>query len=97
VIRDLTERIEVLEQEITHLFQDSAWAESAAVLLSITGIGIITTGWLLVSTLNFTLCETPEAATAYVGLAPMNRQSGTSVRGRAQIGHGGHARLRTAL
>ena len=25
------------------------------------------------------------------------RESGTSVRGRAQIGHGGHARLRTAL
>lgn len=97
MIRDVTERIEQVEHEITDLLQESAWAESAIVLLSITDVGIITTGWLLVGTLNFTLCETPEAATAYVGLAPMVRQSGTSVRGRAQIGHGGHARLRTAL
>jgi len=97
LIRDLTERIEQLEAEITALLQESAWSESAGLLLSITGVGIITTGCLLVGTLNFTLCESPSAATAYVGLAPMVRQSGTSVRGRAQIGHGGHARLRTAL
>lgn len=28
---------------------------------------------------------------------PLAHESGTRVRGRAQIGHGGHARLRTAL
>jgi len=33
---------------------------------------------------------------AYAGLAPVPRQSGTSVRGKAQIGHGGNGRLRTA-
>jgi len=50
-----------------------------------------------VSTMNFTLCATPEAATAYAGLAPMPHTSGTSVRGQARIGHGGQSRLRTAL
>lgn len=97
VIRDLTERVEELEHEITEILNEGAWAESAGLLLSIAGVGIITTGWLLVATLNLTLCDSPEAATAYAGLAPMNHQSGTSVNRRAQIGHGGHSRLRTAL
>ncbi len=57
----------------------------------------MTAAWLLVSTMNFTLCATPEAATAYAGLAPMPHTSGTSGRGQARIGHGGHGRLRTAL
>ncbi|HXR66191.1 MAG TPA: IS110 family transposase [Ktedonobacteraceae bacterium] len=65
--------------------------------LTIPGIGILTACWLTVATLNFTLCETAEAATHYVGLAPMMRNSGTSVRSRAQIGHGGHTRARTQL
>ena len=47
--------------------------------------------------LNFTLCATPEQAAAYVGLVPVPRQSGTSVRGRPAIGCRGNGRLRTAL
>ncbi len=61
------------------------------------GIGEITAAWLLVTTLKFTLCDTPEAVTGYAGLAPNERQSGTSVRGRTAIGHLGNGRLRRAL
>ena len=43
------------------------------------------------------LCAGPTALTAYVGLAPMPRESGRSLRGRPRIGHAGHGRLRTAL
>ncbi len=57
----------------------------------------MTAAWLLVSTMNFTLCATPEAATTDAGLAPMPHNSGTSVRGQARIRHGGQSRLRTAL
>ena len=70
---------------------------SAQCLQSIKGIGTITAAWLLVTTLNFSTCETVEAATAYAGLSPNPRHSGTSVRGRTSIGHTGNARLRTAL
>jgi len=65
-------------------------------LTSAPGIGLLTAAWLLVTTVNFTLGETPEAVVAYAGLAPVPRQSGTSVRGKAQIGHSGNERLRTA-
>ena len=97
VIRELNDQLATLDREIAAFLRDSAWAASATVLLSAPGIGALTAAWLLVSTLNFTIAATPEQLSAYAGLAPMERQSGTSVRGRAAIGHGGNERLRTAL
>ncbi len=97
VIADLDQRLASLEGEIAEVLEDGAWASSAALLSTIPGIGLVTSAWLLVSTLNFSLCETPEQAAAYAGLVPLQKESGTSVRGRAQLGHGGNGRLRTAL
>ena len=64
---------------------------------SIPGIGVLTAAWLLVLTVNFSLCATPAAVTNYAGLAPLARDSGTRVHGRAQLGHGGNARVRTVV
>ena len=97
VIADLDRRSATLDAELTIVLRDGAWAQSAALLRSITGIGLVTTAWLLVATLNFEACASAERAAAYAGLVPLAHESGTSVRGRAQIGHSGHARLRTAL
>jgi transposase len=97
VIAELDEQLAHLEREIAEVLRDGAWASSATVLLSAPGIGLITTAWLLAGTLNFTIAQSPEQLTAYAGLAPLERQSGTSLRGRGQIGHGGNSRLRTAL
>jgi len=91
-------QITAIEREITQVLpQDAGWAASAALLMSIAGVGLLTAAWLLVTTLNFTIGATPEAVTAYAGLAPVPKESGTSVRGRGAIGHGGNKRLRTAL
>jgi transposase len=76
---------------------DTQWKAAIALLLTIPGIGLLTACWLVVATLNFTLCQTAQAAVHYVGLAPMIRSSGARVRGRAQIGHSGHTRARTQL
>ena len=97
VIAELDEQVRSLEREIAEVLRDGAWATSAAVLLATPGLGLVTTAWLLVGTINFTIAESPEQLSAYAGLAPLAHQSGTSVRGRAQIGHGGNSRLRTAL
>lgn len=83
-----------LEQAIT---QDATWAAAARRLRSIPGVGLISAGWILVATVNFSQADTPEQVVAYAGLAPQPHQSGTSLKGRNTIGHGGHARLRTAL
>lgn len=97
VIAELDDQLATLEREITQVLRDGAWATSATILLATPGIGLVTTAWLLVSTMNFTSASSPEQLAAYAGLTPVERQSGTSVRGRPAIGHGGNSRLRTAL
>jgi len=97
LIADLDRRIAALEAESAAVRKASAWAEPLACLTSAPGIGLVTASWLLVSTLNFALCADPDALTAYAGLAPVPRESGRSVRGRARSGHDGNGRLRTAL
>ena len=98
LITTLTAQMSEVEAEIAPVLQqDDAWARAAARLQSITGIGLLTARWLLVTTLNFTACPTADAATAYAGLAPYVGDSGTSVHKRPRIGHTGNGRLRTAL
>jgi len=86
VIADLDQRLVSLEKEIAETLEHGAWAPSAALLSTIPGIGLVTSAWLLVSTLNFSLCATPQQAAAYAGLVPLQRESGTSVRGRGSWG-----------
>jgi transposase len=98
LVATIDEQIAALEEELAGvLAQHSAWAASIVRLQSIPGVGLVTAAWLVVTTLNFTACPSVEAATAYAGLAPQPWQSGSSVRGRAHIGHSGEGRLRTAL
>src|SRR4051794_3840785 len=65
VIADLDRRIATLEDELATVLRDGAWAESASLLGTITGIGLVTTAWLLVATLNFAACASAEGAAAY--------------------------------
>jgi transposase len=97
VIADLDARITTLEAEIQQIVAQGEWASSAALVESITGIGMLTAAWLLVLTVNFTRCASPAARSNDAGLTPLPRDSGTSVRGRAQLGHGGNVRLRTVV
>ena len=91
-------KIATLEAEIAPvLTQDATWATAAERLQSIPGIGLLTASWLIVLTLNFSLCPSADAAAAYAGLAPNDYRSGTSVQKRACIGHTGNSRLHTAV
>ena len=76
---------------------DTEAGAAAQRLQSIKGVGWVTAAWVLVTTLNLTSCDTVDALTAYAGLAPMPRQSGSSVWHRPSIGHTGNGRLRTAF
>jgi hypothetical protein len=67
-------QLATVEAEILEVWQqDVAWATAAQRLQSIKGIGWVTAAWILVTTLNFTTCDTVEGLTAYAGLAPMPR------------------------
>jgi len=98
LVETLSEQIAVVDAEIGALLaNEEAWTRSVRLLETIPGVGRLTACWIIATTLNFATCPTLEAATQYAGLAPVERSSGTSVRGRARIGHAGKRRLRTAL
>jgi len=97
LLAELKCEIAALENEIeATIAQDETWAQSAESLLSIPGVGPITAAWILTATLNFATCHSADQASAYAGLVPHLRESGTSLNGKAKI-QGGHARLRQAL
>lgn len=94
----LEQSLKAIDQQIDHLLQTiPEWHAAAQRLLSIPGIGQTSAAWLLVATVNFMSCPSPEDAAAYAGLVPHPRTSGTSRRGATGVGHGGHARLRSTL
>jgi transposase len=98
LISTLTDQLAAVEAEIAPaLCQDAEWAAAAARLQTITGIGLLTASWLVVTTVNFRVCPSADDLVGYAGLAPMPYDSGTSVHGRRRIGHRGNRRLRTAL
>ena len=93
LITHLNGEIRALDKELKAvLLEDPAWGQSAHRLMSIPGIGLIAAAWILVATLNFTTCDTPEQAASFAGLVPRQKQSGASDSPR-HIGHAGHARL----
>jgi transposase len=104
LLSGLQQHLAFLRQQIQHLtqaiepllFTDPVWAQAARRLLTIKGIGIITSAWLLVATHAFSACQTPEQAAAFAGLVPHAHDSGSSVRGKRSVG-GGHAALRRVL
>lgn len=53
---------------------DTKWKAAIALLVTIPGIALLTACWLLVATLNFTLCQSAQAPAHYVGLAPLMRE-----------------------
>jgi len=98
LISTLSEQISAVEQELAAAVElDQSWAATAERLQTITGIGLLTAAWLLVTTLNFTVSRDAAQAAGYAGLVPRQRQSGSSLRGRAALGHSGNSRLRRAL
>jgi transposase len=98
LLKYFDQQLKQLDQELKECFEgENEWQEAAARLQSITGIGPVTAGWILVATLAFSQCSSAEQATAYAGLAPMPYQSGKSVRGKTSLPQGCNRRLRTAL
>lgn len=97
-IAHLDDHIKSIDLMITELLtNDPTWKQSTELLTSIPGLGFVTAAWILVTTLNFTSCETAEEAAAYAGLVPYPRYSGNNQTRHYGIGRGGNARLRTAL
>jgi transposase len=103
LVRSLKRQLVNLQKEITRL-ETSMEAivkeheqEKLTHLLSIPGMGKKTALLLLTGTNGFETFESPKQVSAYLGLAPTERSSGSSVRGRSYISKMGDKSLRNHL
>lgn len=96
-LRLLEEEVQRLQEQLEeHLSRHPELKQQRDLLTSIGGIGP-TTANLLLAELSGCDFQRARQVAAYAGLVPRERQSGSSVRGRARLSKQGQARLRKAL
>jgi transposase len=98
VVATLTQELATIEAAIMQICQsDTTLAEDMAIAVSIPGIGNRSAAQLLAYGGHALTQRTRRQLDAHAGLAPAERQSGTSVHGKSHIAKAGNARLRRAL
>jgi transposase len=95
-IKRVQGEISKLETELQEMLKVNASKEMTQ-LMSIPGIGKKTAAMLMVYSNMYTNFEDYRQFIAYVGLCPVHRQSGTSVKGRSYISKKGNKMLRNHL
>ena len=98
IMRILQQELVKIETAIEQLCQqDKRLAEDIAITTSIIGIGNCSAAQILAHGGDALTRRTRRQLDAHAGLAPAQRQSGTSVRGKPHLAKQGNARLRRAL
>lgn len=93
----LTDEIKAFTKTIKTLIKsDEMMTKNAKLLKSIPAVGDETMYWLL-AYLGNNRFKKAKQATAYAGLTPMIKQSGTSIQSKAKISKIGHAEIRKVL
>lgn len=94
----LDEEIAAVESEMKEVVaHDPALFHNYQLLLSIKGIGEVNAISTLIHTNNFKAFETARQYACYLGIAPFDHTSGTSIKGRPQVSHVGAKLLKADL
>lgn len=90
--------IREIEQEIGALIKaDASMLQNYRILTSIKGIGPINAWMTLAYTENFTSFENARQYAVFVGVAPFEHSSGTSIRGKTRVSHMANKELKQEL
>jgi transposase len=94
----IKKQIQDINKELEELINTNDEVKEIVILLrSIPGIGLITAATVLGETNGFNLIRNKRQLTSYAGLDVKEKQSGTSVRGKATISKKGNKQLRKAM
>lgn len=94
----IKKQVQDIKEELEELLKSNDEVKEIAILLcSIPGIGMITAATVLGETNGFNLIRNKRQLTSYAGLDVKEKQSGTSVRGKATISKKGNKQLRKAM
>jgi transposase len=105
VVSSVEEHIAYLDQEIKklkkqiadHIKQHPELRTKRDLLRSIPGIGEATIAAILAELALFETCDRVQKVVAYIGLAPREFTSGSSIKGKPRLCKTGNARMRKAL
>lgn len=95
-IRQVQHEIDYLEEDLEVLVKANE-PELYTALRSIQGIGKKTAMLLIANTNGFKDFDSSKQVSAFFGLAPTHRESGSSIRGRSRISKKGNPRVRSHL
>ena len=92
------QQIQDIEAEMEHLRgQDPLLAQQLKYLTSIPYVGKTTAYTIIAETAGFTLFENRNQLIKYAGLDIVERQSGSSIKGKSKVSKRGNSQLRAAL
>lgn len=95
-IRDLTNQIQIMETELQRLIEENEPALLTR-LQTIPGIGKSTAMFMIVMSDGFKKFESAKQFICFIGLSPVEKRSGSSVRGTGSISKQGDGKLRNLL
>lgn len=100
--KEMVKMLDVQIKDIEHkmlflLKSDQELKRLYKLINSVVGVGMQTAIYLLIHTWGFTSFETPRQLACFCGIAPFAKQSGTSIKGKAQVSHIANKKLKTLL
>jgi len=94
----LEQQIKLVEQEMEELIkQDTDFADNYELLLSITGVGPVNAINTILHTNNFHSFDSARQYACYLGIAPFEKSSGTSLKTKARVSKAGAKQLKADL
>lgn len=98
IIKSLKDQIEALDRAIlAHVAANPSLAEPVKRFMSIKGVAIVTATTILAELGDLRRFPKSRQLVAFAGMSPMQRQSGTSLNGKARLCKQGSPRARAAL
>lgn len=98
VVMMIDQQIKDIESKMLFLLKSDPDLKKLYKLInSVVGIGMQTAIYLLIHTWGFTAFDNPRQLACYCGIVPFLKQSGTSIKGKAQVSHIANKKLKTLL
>ena len=98
LLSELKKQIKKCEQEILKLIKSEPWLlEKVNKLSTIKGVGFVAITTIIAETQGFALIKNRKQLASYAGYDIVEKESGTSVKGRTRISKRGNSRIRASL
>jgi len=98
ILKKIEEQIKNCELEIEKLLFAEEWLSRKVVkLMTIKGVGLITLAIIISETQGFALVNSRKQLASYAGYDIVQRESGTSIKGKTRISKRGNSRIRASL